>query len=534
MKEALIMGNDYDAIVIGAGQNGLTTAAYLAKAGLEVAVLEQQPWIGGSTITKELTLPGFKHDVCSTGITFAMGNPAITQDELDLKSKYGLDIIGVPDPDTVGVYDDGTVFPIYNDIDKTCDAIAQFSEHDAKAYREFYEYVQPMVPMLQAGMFNAPPRMGMLFNQLDQTPLGQEFMKVMFMSAWDLIKQRFTHPKTMILLLSYPAEAMVDPEEGGSALYVLSMVAVIHSPGKVTAYGRGGIQNLTNSLVRSIEDHGGVVLTEQEVVEIKTTNGRATSVICANGEEYSARKVIVSNVDPRLTLNKWLDVPLEGGLNGKIDRIVNPAFVGEMVHLALDKEPEFIGGGKANSGVMLQLLPTSLEDFRQSFVDIRLGKVPYPVRMLAVFPHRVDPSRAPEGKGVAYLWEFVPYSIANGGAKKWDEVREEVAAGIIKRFLQFTTNFSEKDIIGKCILSPLDYERQNQNMVNGQVLGPGPGLYQYMSFRPTPELGQYRTPITGLYLSGQSTHPGGGVTLGGRATAQVIMQDIGIDFDDLF
>ncbi len=525
--------NEYDAIIIGAGQNGLTTAAYLAKAGLDVVVLEEQEWIGGSAITQELTLPGFKHDVCATGLMFTLESPTVAQDELGLVSDYGFEVCPAPSPDIVCIYDDATVLPLYNDVDMMCEAIAQFSERDAKAYKEFYEYCAPMAAMLSAGMFNAPPRMGMLFNQLDQTPLGQEVMKLMFMSAWDLVKQWFEHPKTLITLLSFPAEAMVDPEDGGSALFVLSMVISIHAPNRQIGYGKGGIQVLPNSLARCIEDKGGKVLTGQEVVEIQTKDGRATGVKCANGETYTARKLVVSNVDPRLTLNKWLDMPLDDDIKGKINRIVDPSFVGEMIHVALDKDPEFIGGGHGNTTSLLQLLPTDLDAFRQYFVDIRMGKVPEPTRMLAILQHRTDPSRAPEGKGVAYLWEFVPYEIAEGGKEKWDEIREEVADKIVDRFLEFTTNLTKEDILGKCVLSPLDYQRRNQNMVNGQVCGPRPSLYQYMSFRPIPELGQYRTPVEGLYLSGQATHPGGAITLGGRATAQIIMQDLDIDFDDI-
>jgi phytoene dehydrogenase-like protein len=204
-----------------------------------------------------------------------------------------------------------------------------------------------------------------------------------------------------------------------------------------------------------------------------------------------------------------------------------------MTHYALDIDPDIIGGVERQTA-QLMLLPTDLTKFRQYFTDMRFGRVPYPEKLMAVLPNRVDPSRAPEGKAVLYLWQFVPYFLADGGPQKWDEIKDSVSETAFKRFAEFTTNITEENILGKYVISPLDYERNNKNMINAQVLGPSPALYQYMSFRPTPELGQYRTPIKGLYLSGQSMHPGGGLTMGGRATAQIIMQDLGIDFDDLF
>jgi phytoene dehydrogenase-like protein len=525
--------NQFDVIVIGAGQNGLTAAAYLAKAGLSVAVLEDKPTIGGATCTREATIPGFKHDLASTGFAFALNSPTIVNDELGLLSKYGLELC-FPKFNVVNLYDDGTALPIFEDLDEMCQAIAVYSEEDAESYRAFAHYLQALLPLMATGMFNAPPRMGMLFNQLDQSPLGQEFMRLMFMSAWELSSQWFKHPKTINMMLNYASEAMVDVEAAGSALYVVAMVAPAHIHGRHMAYVKGGMQGVPDSLARCIEAQGGKIFTDSNVVKLNTKGGKIVSVTCANGEEFSARKAVISNVDPRLTLNTWLDQPLEATLRRKIANITEPSFSGMGIHLALDKDPTFTAPeyqDASKNAVMAVNLTTSVEEFRQYFIDMRLGKVPKPAKLMTLLQHRCDPTRVPEGKAALYIWQFLPYFLKQGAAD-WDNIKDKVADEAIAKFFQFT-DLTEKDVLGTYTISPLDFERTNQNRIHGSILGPSPALYQYMAYRPTPELGQYRTPVEGLYLSGQSCHPGGGVTLGGRATAQIVMQDLGIDFDDV-
>lgn len=525
--------NEYDVLVVGGGQNGLTTACYLAKAGLKVAVVEAKNFVGGNVATGEVTVPGFKHDLASTMVAYALGNPIIAQDEIGLLSKYGLELIETTNPAITSLYDDGTTMHNYLSVDKVCDEIAAFSQHDADAYRKFINYLNPMLPLLGAGMFNAPPKMGLFFNQLDQTPIGQEMLKLMFMSAWDLATQWFEHPKTLIHMINYPTEAMVSPEGPGSAYYLLAMVPTQHIPGTGAKFPRGGIANLIKALVRCFEANGGTILTNHEVTKITTQGDRVSGVVCANGEVLIARKAILAMVDPRLSLLKWLDKPLGADLQGKISRIAEPPFSGIMTHVALDEDPKFKVGGDADSSVLLEVLPSSLEEYRKYFDDLRYHRLPEPKRFVNTIMSRLDPTRAPEGKAVLYHWQYVPYDLADGGYAKWDSIKEEVRDKSLDYFFSFTTNITAKSVLGKYTYSPLDYARFNANNINGEILGPAPYLFQNLSYRPVPELGQYRTPIKGLYQGGASSHPGGGVTLGGRATVQVVMQDLDIDFDDV-
>ena len=151
---------------------------------------------------------------------------------------------------------------------------------------------------------------------------------------------------------------------------------------------------------------------------------------------------------------------------------------------------------------------------------------------LVVCMSQFAPTRAPKGKHTLYLWHYEPYSLKDGGVAKWEQVKEKVADSVLETVRTHTTIMGPENIIARTIYSPTDYEKMNPNLVHGAVLGPGAFMYQFFSHRPFPELGQYRCPtIESLYFSGQAFHPGGGITGGGRATVQVVMEDLGIDFE---
>ncbi|MBN1318999.1 MAG: NAD(P)/FAD-dependent oxidoreductase [Anaerolineales bacterium] len=525
------MSKQYEVIVVGAGHNGLLVAGYLAKAGLKVCVLEKKSRIGGSTSTEEATLPGFKHDLGGTMHSAIQGNPVIANDELGLIKKYGLEYV-YPDITAANVFDDDTAVVFWHSVDQTCQEIAKFSERDAVAYKQFIEYALPMMPLLGSGMYNAPPAFGQMIAQLDQNPAGRELIRFMTMSAWDVATQWFEHPKTMLMALKLATEPMVGCEEKGTGVYLLLSLPA-HHVGRA-GFPKGGSQALPDSLARCIQANGGDVLTNQDVVTIKTQNGRATGVITAGGEEYSASRAVVSNVDPRISLIEWLDTPLSSDLQGKLQRILEPSFSGMMQAIALNEAPNYKAGGACNDAVVVEPLPTSVEDFRRMFDDLRYGIIPQKgLAPFVVCPTLADPSRAPEGKHVLYLWHYMPYNLKNGGHQAWTEVGQQAADTVLDYFSKFTTNMGPDNILKRTIITPHDYPKWNNNLVNAGIVGFGAFLSQSYAYRPIPEMGQYRTPVQGLYLSGQSAHPGGAIIGGGRATAQIMCQDLGIDFDDI-
>jgi phytoene dehydrogenase-like protein len=527
------MSQQYDVIVVGAGHNGLLVAAYMAKAGLKTLVLEKEKWLGGSTSTVECTVPGFKHDLGGTMHSAIQGNPVIANDELGLKRKYGLKYL-YPEMSASNVFDDGTSLTFWHSLDKTCDEIAKFSQEDAEAYRKFNQMTMPMMPLLGQGMFSAPPTFGQMIAQFDQNPIGREMLRFLLMSGWDIAHQWFKHPKVLNMALKISTEAMVGPEEKGTAMYMLLGIPS-HHVGHA-GFPEGGSIELPKSIVRCIEANGGCVLLDREVVTIKTKGGKAVGVVTSDGEEYLASRAVVSNVDPRLSLLKWLDTPLSSDLQDKLNRILEPMFSGLMQAIALNEAPKYNveSWSGTNDSVVVEPLSSSVLDFRQMFDDLRYGRIPTKgLAPFVVVPTKIDPTRAPEGKHVLYLWHYMPYELLNGGHNKWDEIKVEVADQILNDFRKYAPNVTEDNILGHHIVSPNDYPKMNANLVNGAIVGFGGYLSQSYAYRPIPEMGQYRTPVQGLYLSGASTHPGGAIVGGGRATAQIIFQDLGIEFDDV-
>ncbi|MFA5496076.1 MAG: NAD(P)/FAD-dependent oxidoreductase, partial [Porticoccaceae bacterium] len=209
------MSEQYDVVVAGAGHNGLIAACYLAKAGLKVCVVEQGEEVGGGTKSSELTAPGFISDHCSVAHTMIQANPVIRDDELQLKAKFGLQYVN-PEKMTAMIFDDGRVLEFYSDVERTCQSIAQFSQHDADAYRRFCMQVFTTLDMIAMGMYNIPPSAGVQAAMLDGSPEGQEMLRAQSISAFDLINEWFENDLIKIALARYASESMTNPFDNGT------------------------------------------------------------------------------------------------------------------------------------------------------------------------------------------------------------------------------------------------------------------------------------------------------------------------------
>lgn len=524
------MDREHDIVFIGAGHNALTAAAYLAKAGLDVCLLEKESIAGGAVTTEEITLPGFKHDLGGTTHGLIQANPMLINDELELVSRFGLKYI-YPEVQWSAIFPDDTVLLAYGDLDKTCESIAKFSQHDAEAYRRFVEMTTPMVGLLGGGMFAPPPSYGGLMAQLDSYPMGQELIRAMQMSAKDVVDEWFEDERTKTYCLKLCTEPMVAPEVAGSAVYLFLLVPFMHN--HPSGIPEGGSGELTKALARAVEAYGGTIVLDAEVTGVDVEGGRATAARLASGERVVGRRAVVSSVDPRVLFADWVDEQhTTPEFRRKVSNIHDPNFAGMMQHIALNEAPKFKAGPDATKGLGIEPLPW-LEDYRTIYDDLRYGRPPKHKAPLLVCQSLHDPSRAPEGKHVLYFWHYEPWSLKDGGPEAWDERKEEIADDVLEYLRSITTNMGPENILARKVVSPLDYARKNPNLYHGTVLGPGAFMYQFFGYRPMPELGQYRTPIEGLYLVGHATHPGGSIMGGGRAMVQNLMADLDIDFDDV-
>ncbi|WP_369250100.1 phytoene desaturase family protein [Streptomyces sp. R41] len=513
----------HDVVVVGGGHNGLTAAAYLAKAGLDVVVLEAKDYVGGGVITREVTLPGFHHDLHAIAHIFIQGNPLIRDDELGLLSRHGLEYV-FPDPSIAVTFADGDYIAFYRDVRKTAETIARISPRDAESYLRFHAFTDQLLDMLMAGLFEPPPPLGAFFAGLDQTEVGQELLRMLMMSYLDVVNEWFESPKVRAALARWVSEILAAPEEGGTGAFLLMMVPVIHRYG--LGYAVGGSGSLTTALVNSLEELGGTVRTAAPVERFLFTGDRVTGVVLRSGERVEARRAVVADVNIK-QLPDMVDHRFGADWERKVRRIKPVSFALLTGHLALSEAPVFKAGPEVGSAGF-QEIAVPLPELMRTFDGLKYG-VPISNMPSIAVASAWDPTRAPAGQHTLYLLSYAPLELDRGS---WDERKEELFDRVFETFCGLTTNMGPDKVLGKVIDSPVDGERFNASWPNGDPGHFGSQLFQFMGYRPMPNMG-YRLPAEGFYLVGPSTHPGSGVTGGARAGARAVLDDLGFDFDDV-
>ena len=523
------MGSSYDVVAIGAGHNGLTAAAYMAKAGKKVLVLERKPHFGGGVSTRELTVPGYRHDEHSNVHIMIQGNPMLRQDELGLLSKFGL-VYHYSALPHASVFEDGRVILSYKDLDRTCQGIAAFSPRDAEAYRRFVHKSQEVLPMFMAGLYAPPFPMGPFVAMMDQSDEGRFLLDIMSRSALDVVNRYFESDLLKIHIVRLVTENLQMPDELGTGMGAFLMPGIIHTYGVSAPVGGSG--RLSEALVRCIEHYGGEVRCNAEVRKVLTSGGRATGVELVDGECFDAKDAVIGALHPHV-IGKFVD-GIPAPVLERARNVTPSTFSILLTHMALRERAKFRAGSHFDDAVMVELLSSPrLADMLEDYDHLRRGRVP-PRRLCAGGDNAAnDPTRAPPGAGVFYGVTFAPYALADGGASRWDEIKEEVADGSLEYYRRFYSNLGDDNILKRVVRSPLDHERDSPaSFLKGDIHGCAPFMYQSVGHRPTPDFGNYTVPgVEALYLVGPFMHPGGGVFGAGRGTAIRMMDDLGIDYD---
>jgi phytoene dehydrogenase-like protein len=521
------MPPQYDAIVIGGGHNGLVNAAYLARAGKKVLVLERRHVLGGAAVTEEV-FPGFRFSVCSYVVSLL--RPEIIR-ELDLP-KHGLEILPL----------DGTFTPMpgnflwrTNDHFQTRREIARHSRLDAEAYDEYAKamvemarFVKPILGMIPPDPTSLRPRdlkgllsIGRRFRAL---PLADKYnqIQLMTMSAVDFLDQWF---ETDVLKATMAASGIIGTFLGvrspGTA-YVLLHHYMGEIDGAFRAWGlpRGGTGAISMAIAGAAREAGVEIRTEAPVATIRVDVGRTTGVVLASGEEITTR-LVSSSVDPRLTFLKMV-----GG------RHFPPDFIGDIQHykfrgssgkvnLALDALPDFTclpGPGPHLRGAIS--ISPGVEYMERAYDEAKYGRFSRRPYMDVVIPTLTDPSMAPPGKHVMSCFvQYAPYHLRDG---TWDEQRDAFGDAVVDALAEYAPNIKQT-IRHRQVLTPLDLERE-WGLSEGNIFQGELSLEQLFFMRPAPGWAQYRTPIQNLYLCGSATHPGGGIMgAPGRNAARAIL-----------
>ena len=520
------MPEAYDVISVGSGHHGLIAAAYLAKAGKRVLVLERNAYVGGGCVTKALA-PGYYYDEHATVHQVILSNPLLKNDELGLKSRFGLEYI-FPDAPYASLFDDGSLLVSYRSVERTAESIAQFSIADAEAYRRFSDMAVRVYPMLTGALFSPAVPMGAMISMMSQSPEGNELLLMSLKSGLDIVSEWFGHEKVRMHFVKLMTENLQTPEEKGTGIGALAMVGAAHMTG--LALPKGGSGKLTEALVRCIEHYGGEVATGKNVTRFIRSGARVTGVETSDGEQFTARNGVIGAIHPHHLRNYFADI--DQGVLARAERVQMATYSSIATHYALEEPVRFRDPtGSAGGAYLVELLPSDLVTLRRSFDEYRYGRLPDPIVHFGVAQHTDhDPSRAPAGKAMFSVLSFAPYDIELKGGQHWDALKDVWPKQMFRDVQKWVENFDADNVIASRSYSPLDLERSSSSFVRGDIHGAAPFFHQMNGHRPTPDLAQYKVPgIEGFYLVGPFMHPGAGLTGAGRATAMRMMDDMGLD-----
>jgi phytoene dehydrogenase-like protein len=524
------MAAHYDAIVIDGGHNGLVTAAYLARAGKKVLVLEKRYLVGGASVTEEV-YPGFKFSVFSYVVSLL--RPDIVR-ELQL-ARYGLTIL--PLESTLTPLPDGDYLYRGADHWETLRNIARFSARDAGAYDEYSRNMYFMAKAVKYILGIRPPDPTRyhprdLWGLVDMArhflglPEDQLWLlaKLMTMSAADFVEQWFeSEPLKATLSASGIIGTFLGPRSPGTA-YVLLHHYMGEIDGAFRAWGfaRGGTGGIAEAIASAARAHGAEIRCDSPVAEVLVKDGRAIGVALENGDTFSA-DVVVSSLDPRLTFLKLVDpAQLPGELVAGI-RHFNVRGSSGKVNLALDALPELAalpGPGRHLAGAIS--FSPSVDYLERAYDDAKYGDFSRQPYVDVIIPSVIDPGMAPPGKHVMSCFvQYAPYELRKG---TWEEKREAFGDAVIDVLSTAMPNL--KDIIlHRQVLTPLDIE-QMIGITQGNIFHGELSLSQLFFLRPAPGYAGYRTPIRGYYQCGSGTHPGGGIMgAPGKLAALEILKD---------
>jgi phytoene dehydrogenase-like protein len=500
-----------DVVVVGAGHNGLTAAGYLAAAGLEVLVLEANDEVGGNTRTEALTLPGFRHDSCSSAHVLVQSNPLLRDDELGLLAEHGLTYLHT-EPAVVMPQADGDSLVMHRDLEATADEIGRWSAHDARAFRE-------LIGEWRGGLAAVHGRWSSGFD-LGDDEAATRYRELKRRSAWDVVHERFEDPVVRSFVVWMAMATIQDPRRPGTGVLPSSLAAGRLSFGWSTPVG--GSSALPEALVRQIESHGGQVVCSAPVAKVEASADRVRAVVTADGRRVAVREAVVSS-GHLATLGSQLDgVPVPPDLARARDSwrpglsvfAVHAALRGDLTYPSAAGPLASVAGGLGSAdGAAHQI-----DALHRGEPD---AEDPW---LLVVDQTVVDPGRAPEGQATFKILTIAPYDRSDG--RSWADTKDEYAAALVSRVAERVGGLEPDDVLAVRAESPVDVAGHNPHNLGGSCHG-GEFL---LDGEVVPGWPTYATSVPRLFVSGATTHPGGSVSgRPGRNAARALLTELGID-----
>ncbi len=539
------MPQNYDAIIVGAGHNGLVTAGYLARGGLHTLVLESRRVAGGACVTEEI-FPGFKYSTASYLVSL-LQQKVIKDLEL---GKFGY-VVYPKNPAFFSPFPDGRYLILYPEVQKTCEEIRKFSARDAEAYRGYEQFLDRLARFIEPLLLETPPHLPQWpswpnwgrcspddFRTLFR--LGQRVLKmpteeraghvrILTQSVKDFLDRWFESEQLKVAL----ATDGVIGTNGGPYTPGTAYILLHHTMGGVGGvrglwgFVRGGMGGVTQALIASAQSRGVEIRSQSPVRQIVVKNNRATGVVLANGDELGG-KIVASAVDPKKTFLKLLGeshLPSEFVAAVKAIKMEGCSM---KINLALDGLPSFAclpGTAVApHHKTTIHICPT-LEYIERAFDESKYGRPSERPMLEMTIPTTYDPTLAPSGKHVMNIFlQYTPYSLSKDVAPNWHALKESYADRVMDLIAEYAPGFKNL-VLHRHVLTPLDLEEQ-YGLTGGNIFHGEMSVDQLFMLRPVPGWAQYRTPVRGLYLCASGTHPGGGVTgAPGHNAAREILKD---------
>ncbi|MFH0821432.1 MAG: NAD(P)/FAD-dependent oxidoreductase [Pseudomonadota bacterium] len=523
------MAEEYDGVILGAGPNGLTVAAYLAKAGLKILLLEKRFEAGGGLATEQVTLPGFLHNTHAVYMPMVDYAPPLADFNEYLTKDYDLKFV-YPSLVMAMAFADGTSLRLYQDTEKTCESIAQFSRKDAETYRIIAERYKTLTEdfLGPATYCMAKPAFEQMIT-LQQTDVGREITELTEKTPKDIINGLFENDRVRCLFLYLSCMWGLNYDlEGVSYLVPLLINRAVNYRLVV-----GGSHHLAHLFTKVLYRNGGMIISPVTVKRIVVENGAAKGVELEDGTFYRAKKFVASSLDPYQTFLKYVGEPnLDSRFVTRVNDWQWESSSLFHVHLALDEAPQFAAAASCpdlNKAFITVVGYESQADLLKHYDALHKGEL-FPGGFNVSFPSLHDPKQAPEGKCTALISLHAPHDLKDGGAGKWFRIREQEAARCVELMRKYIPNITPEKILWHYVTTPLDIGNKFADMVKGSIKQGGYLPLQMGYLRPNEDCSQYATPIKDLYVCGASSFPGGLITFGpGYNAACKIADDLGVD-----
>ena len=515
------MANNTSVVIVGAGHNGLVAAGYLARAGLDVQMLERRDVVGGAAVTEEW-FPGYRLSTCSY-VCHILQKKVI--DDLELR-RYGLEVYPI-DPSKIQPFPSGKIVRLWHDDQRTAEEMRAVSPHDADAWVEWAEFWGRAVRILSDYYLTPPPSLAQLTDRFRQEGEEELLETLLTVPLKDLIDRYFESDEIKAMVSTGALDMGDTSAPGSSYIAALYRYSAYRDDTENSGIVRGGMGSITQSMARSAEAQGVSIRTGAEVKRILTPNGRATGVELASGEVVEA-DVVVSNADPKRTFLQMLDAAdLDDDFVDDVRALKTESASAKFL-CALRELPDFsayLGSEYDPKNLAMISICPSPDIAQKSWDDARSGRVPETPIIQVQIPSVYDKTVAPEGHHVMSMWVyFQPPHLREGS---WADFRQQMGEDLIDRVSEYAPNLRDA-IIDWTLLTPEDIEARI-GLTDGNIRHLDMVPQQMMSRRPLPGWSDYRTPVQGLYLCGAGTHPGGEVTgAPGHNAAHVILEELGL------